>query len=236
MTHRILFPWILFFPVLSLGAADSYPSGSEDIDRIRKEIDLKPTDGNTFRERTILLYNWMGALQQQGADLRPFYEVDKDRRPLETLINRAKDEELKSAHARMGNLIDRGYKILEEIQRTLVEEGPMFEVFESDGKGFPEGGEGIWMRSGRIFRGIFTIQGIPMHRDPGTEGRPGSFRWDSDGIANRQWETAGFMSLHPGSMLQASASIWRPEGRSGNQLRVIRFSVFINTRPLAQHP
>ena len=115
--------------------------GSEDIDRVRKDIDHLPTDGKTFRERSILMYLWMGALQQQGADLRPFYDVDKVYWPLEATVNSSEGEELRKVHGLMGKLIDRGYKVLDEIQRTLIEKGPMFDAFESDGTGFPEEGD-----------------------------------------------------------------------------------------------
>ncbi len=126
--------------VLSGNAGKFYPSGNIDIDKIRKEIDSKPTDKETFRERTILMFLWMTTLQQQGADVRHFYAIDKVYRTHENNVNRLSGAELEEAFLRMGELVDRGYRILENIQDKLVKEGPMFTAFESDGKDFPEGG------------------------------------------------------------------------------------------------
>ena len=121
-------------------AGKFYPSGSDEIDKIRKEIEAKPTDKETFRERSILMFLWMGALQQQGADLRPFYDVDKDYKPLEAKVNSLTGAKLEADQTGTNNSKDRCYGVFVDIQDKLVKKGPMYKAYESDGKDFPEGG------------------------------------------------------------------------------------------------
>ena len=68
--------------------AQMVPSGDVEIDRMRAEVVAEKTNEKNFRERHLLLYMWMGALQQQGADTRSFFELDKSYYRLEPLVNR----------------------------------------------------------------------------------------------------------------------------------------------------
>ena len=48
--------------------ATFYPSGSEEIDAVRKEVKTTPTTPDNYRYRSLMLYVWLGSIQQQGAD------------------------------------------------------------------------------------------------------------------------------------------------------------------------
>jgi hypothetical protein len=39
-------------------------SGDKEIDAIRKSIKTDPTTGENFRERSVMMYMWLGAMQQ----------------------------------------------------------------------------------------------------------------------------------------------------------------------------
>ncbi len=73
------------------GAAEYYSSGSPDIDRVRVAVKESPTTAENYWERSLLLFVWLGSLQQQGADRYPFFDVDKAYYGLENKIVRAKE-------------------------------------------------------------------------------------------------------------------------------------------------
>jgi outer membrane protein assembly factor BamB len=109
-------------------ASKFYPSGSADIDQARRETPTTSTDATNHRQRSLLLVLWLGALQQQGADTRPFFEIDKAFYQLEAVLaNKRSQPEL----TKLCRLVDRGYEVAEEIQTSLIEKGPMIEAFES---------------------------------------------------------------------------------------------------------
>ena len=86
-----------------------YPSGDEEIDRIRKEVFKVPTNMNNCQERLFILYTWRRLLQRQGADTSSYISIhDK----IWIAIRNENKEELCSA-------IDEGFKVLEEIQRQI---------------------------------------------------------------------------------------------------------------------
>jgi hypothetical protein len=123
-------------------AADAFqPSGDADIDRARKEILSAPTNAASYRERSLLMFLWLAALQQQGADTHGFFDTDKQYYRLETaVLNRqgaARDEALQE----MGRVIDAGFAVLEEIQRKLNADGPIFRPFTADPAIAPTGGD-----------------------------------------------------------------------------------------------
>ncbi|MGB0372143.1 MAG: PQQ-binding-like beta-propeller repeat protein [Opitutales bacterium] len=121
--------------------AEFISSGSADIDRIRAEVKESPTSAENFRERSLLLFMWLGALQQQGADTHPFFDVDKAYYGLEWRIVRGKGKVKEDALKQIGPIIDEGFEVMESIQHKLVTEGPFMEPFTADPKDFPKGGD-----------------------------------------------------------------------------------------------
>ena len=128
--------------ILGQAEAGFHPSGSEEIDRTRREIAGTPTHPDTVQRRTLLLFLWMATLQHQGADTRPFFDLDKAYYRLDHQLAQAGSEEDRTeVLQRMSALIDRGYGVMEEIQTALVEKGPLFEAFEGDPDQAPAGGD-----------------------------------------------------------------------------------------------
>ncbi len=76
-----------------------YSSGSADIDALRHEVKASPTSGDNYRQRALLLYMWLSALQQQGANTRPFTNVDKRYYLLEGRIVAAVESEAAGEHS-----------------------------------------------------------------------------------------------------------------------------------------
>ena len=77
----------LLFLCQTMLTAQEYTSGAEDIDEVRTEVKNQKTNPANYKERTKILYMWMGALQQQGANTFPFFDLDRMYRTLETKIN-----------------------------------------------------------------------------------------------------------------------------------------------------
>ncbi len=117
------------------------PSGSEDIDEVRKTLASRPTDKSNYKDRTTLLFLWMSVLQQQAADLRQFYDVDVAYYALEgaTINTNGKLQEEKIEE--LSAVIDQGFATLEDVFADLLANGPMFEAKMGDPNGFPEGGD-----------------------------------------------------------------------------------------------
>lgn len=125
-----------------LGAHDlPYTSGSARIDSVRRTLRTIPTTLENYRERTVLMYLWVGILQQRGADLRPFYDTDQAYYALEPQLNRSQGEQQSALLTQMAQVLEQGYGTLEDIQTYLEEEGPMFKAYEGDAENFPEGGD-----------------------------------------------------------------------------------------------
>jgi len=142
----------MLFAITDNLSAQEYPSGDADIDKVRNELKEEKTSETNYKERTKLLYMWMGALQQQGANTFPFFDLDLSYRTLETKIHNTPDfvqwktkhkqaeseadfqksSEYREAVALICQTIDEGFDKLEEIQRELSEKGPMFTAFEAD--------------------------------------------------------------------------------------------------------
>ena len=115
-----------------------HSSGSVDIDRVRHEIASSPSSADNYRRRSLLLYMWLSALQQQGADTRPFTDVDKRYYLLEDQIVAGADERLLSE---MAALIDEGFGVMEDMQSRLIEQGPIATPGEGDVADCPPGGD-----------------------------------------------------------------------------------------------
>jgi len=65
MKTRILLACLLLSLFHSSEAAQFYPSGSTDIDTERKAVAFSSTTPENHRERTLLLFMWLHALQQR---------------------------------------------------------------------------------------------------------------------------------------------------------------------------
>ena len=117
------------------------PSGSADIDAARRAVAASPTGEEDVQRRALLLYVWLGALQQQGADTRPFSGVDRRYHPLEAHVARASDGERASLIGELTSLVDVGFSVMETIQTQLVEHGPIATPREGDPADPPQGGD-----------------------------------------------------------------------------------------------
>jgi outer membrane protein assembly factor BamB len=137
---RLICIIMMMLTQLALGA-EFYSSGSADIDRVRAEVNISPTTAGNYRERSLLLFMWLGSLQQQGADTHAFFDVDKAYYGLEGRIVRGKGEAKAKALQQMGGVIDEGFQVMEKIALNLKENGRIYEPFKGDAKGFPEGGD-----------------------------------------------------------------------------------------------
>ncbi|MFY0654923.1 MAG: PQQ-binding-like beta-propeller repeat protein [Cyclobacteriaceae bacterium] len=116
-------------------------SGSKEIDAVRKEIKSKPSTPDNFRERSVLMYMWLGAMQQQAIDLSSFFDTDAEYYRLEGLIKFGQGAKKEQAITDVCQLIDKGFSELEEIHDNFLAKGPIYNPYESDGSGFPEGGD-----------------------------------------------------------------------------------------------
>ncbi len=116
---------------LSLSAQE-YKCGDADIDKVRVEVKEQKTTEANFRERVLMLYMWMGALQQQGADTRSFFDLDSRYYELEPEVNNLKGSKYQEAVKQMCKTVDEGFEQMEKIQKELLEKGPLFTAFESE--------------------------------------------------------------------------------------------------------
>ncbi len=113
-------------------SAQEYRSGDADIDQIRQEILKEQTSEANYRERVLTLYTWMGALQQQGADTRSFFDLDTRYYELEPLVNTQSGSAYKESLSQMYQTIDAGFRQMELIQKDLLDKGPIFTPFEGE--------------------------------------------------------------------------------------------------------
>ena len=68
---------IVHLTISQLCSAAVATSGDADIDRVREVVRNAPTTAENYRERSLLMFLWLAALQQQGADTHPFFDIDK---------------------------------------------------------------------------------------------------------------------------------------------------------------
>jgi len=100
---------LLTLPVGTLVlSAQDYKSGDADIDKLRIELKEQHTTESNYRERVLMLYMWMGALQQQGADTRSFFDLDSKYYQLEPEVNNQKGSNYQQALKQMCQTVDRG--------------------------------------------------------------------------------------------------------------------------------
>ena len=80
-------------------------------------------------------------MQQQSADTHPFFDIDKAYYELERKTIHGRGTAKEKALQRICKVVDEGFQVLEEIFRTLKEEGPIYEPFTGDLAGAPKGGD-----------------------------------------------------------------------------------------------
>jgi outer membrane protein assembly factor BamB len=113
-------------------SARQYSSGDADIDQLRLEVLKKKTSEANYQERVLMLYTWLGALQQQGADTRSYFDLDTRYYELEPRVNMQSGSNYQEALKQICQTIDEGFEQMELIQNTLIEKGPLFTPFESE--------------------------------------------------------------------------------------------------------
>lgn len=134
----------ILLPVVLLGSLTGEEfqfSGSPDIDAARRDIATIPTTTDTYRERSLLMFLWLSTLQQQGADTHPFFDADTRYYRSENAVLGRQGAAREKALREMGKAIDAGFAVLEEIQRKLNADGPIFQPFTADPASAPTGGD-----------------------------------------------------------------------------------------------
>ena len=121
--------------------AEFHSSGSPDIDRMRAEVKESPTTADNYQKRALLLFVWLGSVQQQCADTHSFFDIDKAYYQLEGKIVSGRGPAKEEAIRSICRVVDDGYKVMEGIFRTLKEDGPICRPFMGNPAGFPEGGD-----------------------------------------------------------------------------------------------
>lgn len=165
---------VLLF-LTSFVSADPFPSsGDPDIDRTRADVRTSGTTADTYQKRALLLFVWLGSLQQQSADTHPFFDTDKAYYELERKTIQGGPAAKEEAIQNICKVVDEGFQVLEEIFRTLKEEGPIYEPFTADPAGAPRAG--TCRPTGPCSRGTNTIPAIRVHPAPKRARSPGKSR------------------------------------------------------------
>ena len=122
-------------------AAAFVPSGNAEIDQVRAEVNVTPSNAENYEDRMVLLYCWLGVLQQQGADTHPLFEFDSDCECLQHRIVRGKGDAKTKAINEMCQVIDDASQVMEDVQKKLADTGMIYKPFVGDPEGFPKGGD-----------------------------------------------------------------------------------------------
>lgn len=130
-TKYLKFLFIIILIKTQALSAQKYESGDVEIDQIRSEVKKQKTTELNYKERHLILYMWLGSLQQRGADTHSFFELDKKYYELEPKITNLNGEKRKEIISQMCLTVDKGFEQMEKIQTELVENGPIFSAFES---------------------------------------------------------------------------------------------------------
>jgi outer membrane protein assembly factor BamB len=133
------------------GSGKFYSSGSPDLDRIRAEVKESPTTADNYRNRSLLLFVWLGSLQQQCADTHPFFDIDKAYYQLQEKVVHGCGPANEDAIRSICKVVDDGYKVMEKIFCSLKEQGPIYKPFTGDPAGFA--GEGDMETDWPMFQG-----------------------------------------------------------------------------------
>ena len=101
----------LFCFLTSIVSADQLPtSGDPDIDRIRAEVRATPTTADNYQKRALLLFVWLGSLQQQSADTHSFFDVDKAYYRLQGNVVHGRGAAKEEAIQNICKVVDDGYQ------------------------------------------------------------------------------------------------------------------------------
>ncbi|TWU38290.1 outer membrane protein assembly factor BamB family protein [Novipirellula artificiosorum] len=130
----------LFLPSV-VSAVQLPTSGDRDIDRVRAEVCVTPTTAENYQRRALLLFTWLGSLQQQSADTHPFFDVDKKYYELERKTIHGRGAAKQEAVQSICKTVDEGFEVLESIFRKLREKGPIYEPFIGSLAGAPKDGD-----------------------------------------------------------------------------------------------
>jgi hypothetical protein len=141
-SHLLAVAIVLFASASFTAQGNELPtSGDPDIDRVRSEVRTAPTTAENYRDRSLLMFLWLAALQQQGADTHPFFENDKQYYQRENAVLGRQGEARKEALREMGKTITAGFAKLEKIQSKLKTDGMIFQPFEGDPATATKGGD-----------------------------------------------------------------------------------------------
>ncbi|MGA0853433.1 MAG: PQQ-binding-like beta-propeller repeat protein [Luteolibacter sp.] len=140
IARRILV-FLFLFKTSAIHAAEVPTSHDPDIDAVRKEVRNSPTTADNYRKRSLLMFLWLSALQQQGADTHTFFDADKLYYQSENAVLGSQGEAREDALRQMARAIDAGFAVLEEIQRKLDADGPIYQPFTADPTTAPLGGD-----------------------------------------------------------------------------------------------
>jgi len=127
---RIYFLSTLLTSIMCINA-QKHTSGDADIDKLRIEVQSQKTTEANYKERVLMLYMWMGTLQQQGANTRPYFDLDQRYYALQNEVIRKEENKYEEAMKLLCQTIDSGFEQMEVIQKELIEKGPLFTAFES---------------------------------------------------------------------------------------------------------
>lgn len=110
--------------VSALAGTDHPSSGDPEIDAIRAKVRQTDTDADNFRRRGFMMKQWLVALQQQGANVEEYLPVDSAMRRIVpwNMLDRQgyKPQYSEKQMKRLCDLIDRGYRVLEQAQRRVA--------------------------------------------------------------------------------------------------------------------
>jgi len=116
-----------------------YPSGDQELDQIRLEVKNSPTTRENFKLRAFKMKLWVVSLQQQGARLEAYIPIDDGLRSevwwnniegpgMDGTPQQFSDEQM----TKLGQLVDEGYAILDEIQKELIINPPSVDFSSSE--------------------------------------------------------------------------------------------------------
>ncbi len=129
MKRLSIFLCILLIHSLSYAQefTSKYSSGDEELDQVRSEIQVVPTDRSNYASRAILMKLWAVSLQQQGVHIFPNYaSIDTRLRAISKWnpmfhggdAQAYTDKDI----AGIGEVLKEGYQVLENYQHALVDD------------------------------------------------------------------------------------------------------------------
>ncbi len=126
-----VFLFFLLLLTVNLQAQDiKFPSGDQELDLMRQQVSEQPTEWEDFRLRCFKMKLWMVLLQQQGADLTSYLDIDKRLRKIvwwNTIFwNEGKPQQFtEEQKVKLCKIVDDGFMALEQSQKKLAEHPPL---------------------------------------------------------------------------------------------------------------